>query len=128
MKITTLNTQRKNNLNLVNFTHRKILFSIFIKQFIHFPRNKTFTRKRRTKNDSNQHCSFGPTKKSARPASLARALPAPRLQPGLGPAKPRGRAHPHGPAGGPVNLEHSFSFDGRVSISQDQITPIRGCP
>ena len=52
--------------------------------------------------DSNQHCSFGPTKKSARPSTLARALPVPRPQPGPRPAKPRGRVRPPGPAIGPV--------------------------
>ena len=41
--------QRKNNLNLVNFTHRKILFSIFFKPFIHFPGNKYLLEKGKTK-------------------------------------------------------------------------------
>jgi len=50
MKITSLNTQRKNNFNLVNFTHRKILFSIFFKPFIHILGNKYLLEKEKRKN------------------------------------------------------------------------------
>ena len=48
MKITTLNTQWKKN-NLMNFTHRKILFSIYFKPFIHFPGNKNSLEKEKEK-------------------------------------------------------------------------------
>ena len=96
----------------MNFTHRKILFSIFFKPFIHFPGNNDLQEKEKEKWTQIN------TVPSARP----------RYRPGLPslhsrcphPAKPRGRARPPGPASGPSNLRRPLSSDGRASMSQDQ--------
>ena len=49
MKITSLNTQQKNNLNFVNFTDGKILFSIFFKPLINFQEIKLLLEKEKRK-------------------------------------------------------------------------------
>ena len=81
----------------MNFTHRKILFSIFFKPFIHFPGNKYLLEKEKPTTHSILHCSFGPATKTTRPASLARCPTAPRPQPGPRPAKLLDRTCPPGP-------------------------------
>jgi len=76
----------------MNFTHRKILFSILFKLFIHFLGNKYLLEKEKQKIDSKLILFFSPAGKTARPTLLARALCFPGRNLGLG-RQSRAAAH-----------------------------------